>query len=103
MQLNLSGHHVDITDGIREAVNNSFAKIENHFPQLDALGVILTVEKHEQKVEAQTQFLGATVAVHASDKDLYVAIGNTVKKLESALKHRKGSVTANAHVKPSVG
>lgn len=103
MQLNISGHHVDMTDGIRDAVKSSFSKIESHFPHLEALSVILTVEKHEQKVEAQTQFLGATVAVHAVDKDLYIAIGNTVKKLESALKHRKGSIKGNGHSKPSVG
>ncbi|TVZ40532.1 putative sigma-54 modulation protein [Alteromonadaceae bacterium 2753L.S.0a.02] len=101
MQINISGRHVDITDGIREAVDHSFAKVQNHFPHLDALSIILTVEKHEQKVEAQTQFLGAAVSVHAANKDLYVAIGNTAKKLESALGHRKGAVKSSIHEKPN--
>lgn len=102
MQINISGHHVEITDGIRQSVNNKFSKVQGHYPQLDALSVILTVEKHEQKVEAQTQYLGAAVSVHASNEDLYAAIAGSAKKLEAALAHRKGSVKPNIHLKPPV-
>lgn len=100
MQINISGRHVEITEGIRQSVNNKFTKVQNHFPQLDALSIILTVEKHEQKVEAQTQFLGAPVSVHASNEDLYTAIAGSAKKLEAALSHRKGTLKANTHTKP---
>lgn len=102
MQINISGHHVEITDGIRESVTNKFSKVHSHFPQMDALSVILTVERHEQKVEAQTQFLGASVSVHASNEDLYVAIAGSAKKLEAALSHRKGTVKSHLHDKPLV-
>jgi len=102
MQINISGRHVDITDGIRQSVNTKFSKVQSHFPQLDALSVILTVEKHEQKVEAQTQYLGAPVSVHASNEDLYSAIAGSAKKLEAALSHRKGSVKSNLHEKPAL-
>ncbi|WP_075185403.1 ribosome hibernation-promoting factor, HPF/YfiA family [Teredinibacter haidensis] len=101
MQINISGRHVEITEGIRESVNHKFTKVQSHFPQLDALSVILTVERHEQKVEAQTQYLGASVSVHASNEDLYAAIAGTAKKLEAALSHRKGSVKSNLHEKPA--
>ncbi|WP_185235124.1 ribosome hibernation-promoting factor, HPF/YfiA family [Teredinibacter franksiae] len=100
MQINISGRHVDITDGIRNSVNNKFTKVHSHFPQLDALSVIVTVEKNEQKVEAQTQYLGAPVSVHASNEDLYAAIAGSAKKLEAALSHRKGSVKAHQHENP---
>ncbi len=102
MQINISGRHVEITDGIRESVNTKFTKVQSHFPHLDSLSVILTVEKHEQKVEAQTQYLGAAVSVHASNEDLYAAIAGSAKKLEAALSHRKGSVKNNRHEKPSI-
>ena len=95
MQINLSGHHVDITDAIREAVNTRFSKIESHYPALDALSIILTVERNEQSVEAKTQFMGATVAVQGSDNDMYVAIADAAKKLDAALSHRKGVTSSH--------
>jgi putative sigma-54 modulation protein len=101
MQINLSGHHVDITDGIRTAVQNKFSKIESHYPSLDSLSIILKVERNQQSVEAKTQFLGATVAVEGSDSDLYVAIADAAKKLESALSHRKGSTAAHRYDRPA--
>lgn len=102
MQINLSGHHVDITDGIREAVNNKFSKIQSHYPSLDALSIILTVERNEQSVEAKTQFLGAPVAVLGSNSDMYAAIAEAAKKLDAALSRRKGSSGAHRHERPEV-
>lgn len=102
MQINISGRHVEITDAIRQSVTNKFSKVQSHFPQLDALTIILTVEKHEQKVEAQTQYMGAPVSVHASDEDMYAAIAGSAKKLESALSHRKGAVKSGSHTKPVI-
>lgn len=100
MQINLSGHHVDITDGIRTAVQNKFSKIQSHYPSLDSLSIFLKVERNQQSVEATTQFLGATVAVEGSDNDLYVAIGEAAKKLEAALSHRKGATSSHRHDRP---
>lgn len=100
MQINLSGHHVELTDAIRNIANEKFQKIASHYPHLDSVDVYLTVEKHEQKVEATTQYRGATLAVQSSKNDLYAAIGDSVRKLESALSHRKGITKANLHEKP---
>lgn len=100
MQINLAGHHVDITDGIREAVNNKFAKIQSHYPSLDSLSIILTVERNEQSVEAKTQFLGAPVAVQSSNNDMYAAIADAARKMDAALAHRKGATSSHRHDKP---
>ena len=42
MQINIAGHHVEVTDGIRESVNNKFKKIASHYPSLDSISVTLT-------------------------------------------------------------
>lgn len=102
MHIQLSGHHVTITDAIREAVNAKFAKVGTHFPQLDSLSVTLTVERTSQNVDVTTQFLGAVVAVQAANSDMYAAIAQAAKKLESALAHRKGAIKANRHERPSI-
>lgn len=91
MQINLSGHHVDITDGIREAVDTKFTKVSSHHPQLDDVSVTVTVDKNEQSVEAKGQYMGAPVVVQSADKDMYAAIASAAKKFDSALGHRKGA------------
>lgn len=91
MNIELSGHHVEITDAIRETVNNRFSKIDSHYPQLDSVKVTLTVERNVQSIEAVTQYLGSAVAINAESHDLYTAITDGVKKLDSALSHRKGT------------
>lgn len=102
MHINLSGHHVTITDGIREAVESKFAKVSSHFPQIDALNITLTVERSSQSLEVTTQYLGAPVAVQAADQDLYAAIASAAKKLEAALAHRKGTIKNRSHTKPEL-
>ena len=102
MQINLSGHHVTITDGIRDAVESKFNKVASHFPQLDAIGVSVTVERSAQSIEVTTQYLGAPVAVQATDNDLYAAIASAAKKFESALAHRKGTIKSHSHSKPQL-
>ena len=91
MHIELSGHHVEITDGIRENVNTKFAKIESHYPQLDTLSVTLTVERNVQSIEVNTQYLGASIAVKAEGQEMYAAIADSAKKLDAALSHRKGA------------
>ncbi|MDQ2077618.1 ribosome hibernation-promoting factor, HPF/YfiA family [Marinimicrobium sp. ABcell2] len=102
MQINLSGHHLDITDGIRSAVNSKFAKIESHYPDISSLSVALTVERQEQRVDLTTQYLGATVAVHAAQGDLYAAIADAARKLDAALAKRKGALGAHRNAKPQL-
>ena len=74
MNIELSGHHVEITDAIRDAVKNRFTKIESHYPQLDSAKVTLTVERNVQRIEISTQYLGTTLAVNAEEHDMYSAL-----------------------------
>jgi len=100
MKIDLSGHHVEITDGIREATASKFLKISSHYPDVDSLSIILNVERNEQTVDVKTQFMGATVNVKASNNDLYAAIAEAVKKMDAALRNRKGSAKSGFHEKP---
>ena len=103
MKLDLSGHHVEITEGLREAASNKFAAIKTHYPDLTNLSLILTVERHEHKVEANTSYKGSPVAVHSSNDDMYAALASASSKLSAALAHRKGASTAGRHKKPDYG
>ena len=102
MQINIAGHHVEVTDGIRDAVNNRFKKIASHYPDLDGITVTLTVERNEQKVEVHSLFKGAPISVTASNSDLYAAIAEAARKMDASLETRKGSLSAQRNNRPTV-
>lgn len=63
---------------------------------------VITVEPHEQKLEVTTLYEGRKVSVRASGKELYAAIATASKKLQAALKHRKGVLSKKLHQKYQV-
>ena len=52
MQISVTGHHIDITDSLKNYVNTKFEKLERHFEQVANVHVVLSVEKQRQKAEA---------------------------------------------------
>ncbi len=89
MQINLSGHHVEVTSSLREYVNTKFLKLERHFDQINNVNVILTVEKLDQKAEANIHVNGGDVFASAVNADMYASIDTLVDKLDrQILKHK---------------
>lgn len=89
MQIQLTGHHVEITAAMRDYVNNKFEKLERHYDQMTDVHVVLTVEKLEQKAEATIQVAKGTVFADAVAEDMYAAIDALVDKLDRQLKKHK--------------
>jgi ribosomal subunit interface protein len=100
MKINLSGHHVEITNSIKEDIDEKFSKIANHFPTLIALDVIISKEHNSHQVELITNYEGGRISAKGVDNVMYPAIASAAKKLDAALKHRKGQLKANLHAKP---
>jgi putative sigma-54 modulation protein len=82
MQVNLSGHHVDITTALREYVNHKFERIERHFDHMTNIHVVLSVEKQRQKAEATIHVAGADIHADEESGDMYAAIDVLVDKLD---------------------
>ena len=61
MQLNVSGHHVEVTDSLREYVESKIEKIARHFDLVSDVQCILTVEKLRHKAEATVHVNGGTI------------------------------------------
>jgi putative sigma-54 modulation protein len=74
MQINLSGHHVEVTSSLREYVNTKLSKLERHFDHINNVNVILTVEKLDQKAEASVHINGGEVFASAVNTDMYISI-----------------------------
>lgn len=92
MQINLSGHHVEVTDSLREYVNTKFSKLERHFDQINNVHVILTVEKLDQKAEAKVHMNGGEVFASSINADMYASIDTLVDKLDRQILKHKGKV-----------
>ena len=99
MNIKISGHHVEITEGIKQSIESKFAKISKHYPSIMTLDSTITVEPHQQKLEVTTLYEGEQVTVNASDKQLYAAIAKVAKKLEVSLARRKGVLSAKFNKK----
>jgi len=90
MQINLTGHHIDITDSLRNYVDTKFSKLERHFDHISNVHVILNVEKLNQKAEATVHLSGAEVFASSEDTDMYAAIDKMVDKLDrQVIKHKE--------------
>lgn len=89
MQLNLSGQHIEITDSLRDHVNNKFEKLTRHFDHMTNVHVILTVEKQRQKAEATVHASGADLFASDENENMYTAIEHLVAKLDrQIIKHK---------------
>lgn len=93
MQLTLTGHHVDITDSLRNYVETKFEKIERHFDHVVDVQVILTVEKLRQKAEATVHLSGSNIYADDTQEDMYAAIDGLIDKLDRQVKKHKEKIT----------
>lgn len=90
MQVQISGHHVDLTDPLRDYVNSKMERIERHFDHITNAHVTLTVEKIRQKAEANMHVSGADIFAAAESDDMYAAIDNLMDKLDrQIIKHKE--------------
>ena len=89
MNLQLSGHHLEITPAIREYVTNKLARIKRHFDQVIDVSVVLSVEKLLQRAEADVHLRGKDIHVESEDSDMYAAIDNLIDKLDRQIIRHK--------------
>ena len=61
MQLNVSGHHVEVTEAMRGYVESKIEHLERHFDMVSDVHCILTVEKLRHKAEATVNVNGGTI------------------------------------------
>ena len=89
MQVNISGHHVEVTPPLREYVEQKLNELEGHFDKITNVQVIMKVDKLQQKIEATLQIPGGEVVANAEHEDMYAAIDALTDKLDRQLKKHK--------------
>ena len=93
MRIDISGHQIDVTQALRDYVQEKFARVSRHYDHhLDAR-VILSVDKLEQKAEATLNTPGKTLFADAIAPDMYAAIDLLSDKLDRLLVKQKEKMT----------
>ena len=93
MQVNLTGHHVDLTSSMRDYVNNKMERLERHFDIVQDIHVILSVEKLRHKAEATLHINGGNLFADSVQDDMYAAIDALTDKLDRQAKKHKEKMT----------
>ncbi len=89
MDVTVAGHHVDVTDSLREYVETKLARLERHSDQMTDIHCILTVEKLEHRAEATIHLNGGTIHADSVEENMYAAVDTLVDKLDRQVKKHK--------------
>ena len=89
MQLDITGHHVEVTEPLRDYVSSKLEKIGRHFDLVSDVHCILTVEKLRHKAEATVSVNGAKIYADSTEEDMYAAIDDLAYKLERRVRKHK--------------
>jgi putative sigma-54 modulation protein len=89
MQLNVTGHHIDVTASLKSYLEKKLDRIVRHFDHVLDVHCILTVEKLRHKAEAKMLVNGGTIFADAVDENMYAAIDALADKLDRLVKKHK--------------
>ena len=102
MNIELEGHHVDITESMRSLAAKKFKKIVKRYERIDTINIKVKVERSSQHIDVKVRYLGDAISVSAVDKDFYTAIDLAATKLTRSLESRKGQIDTKGREKPSL-
>lgn len=85
MRITITGRNIELTSGIKEAVEDKLSKLEKYFkPETDVI-VTLSVEKERQKIEVTIPTKGHTIRAEEVSNDMYISIDQVVETIERQL------------------
>jgi len=97
MNLNVSGHHLEVTPALRSYVQEKIGRVKRHFDHVIDAHVILTADKVTQKAEVTLHVPGKDLHCECEDGDLYAAIDLLADRLDrQVLKYKDKLQTRRA-------
>ena len=90
MEINFTGHQMEITPALKTFTQEKFDKLGKHFDKITAINVVFEVEKLRQKAEATILIAKAELHASSESDDMYAAIDILADKLDRQLiKHKE--------------
>ncbi|MFW9611927.1 MAG: ribosome hibernation-promoting factor, HPF/YfiA family [Fluviibacter sp.] len=92
MNLQISGHHLEVSPAIRDYVSQKLQKVTRHFDHVIDIHVVLSVEKLNQKAEVTLHVPGKDIFVESIDPNLYAAVDDITDKLDRQVQKYKQKI-----------
>ena len=92
MRITISGRNIDLTDGLKGAVEEKLSKLEKYFTPDTDVYVTLSVEKERQKIEVTIPMKGNIIRSEQVSNDMYVSIDLVEEVIERQLKKYKTKI-----------
>lgn len=92
MRFIISGKNIDVTEGLRTAVQDKIGKLERYFTPDTEIQVTLSVEKDRQKIEVTIPVKGNIIRSEQVSNDMYVSIDLVEEIIERQLKKYKNRI-----------
>ncbi len=88
------GKNIDVTPGLKEAVENKLGKLERYFTPDTEIHVTLSVQREHQKIEVTIPVKGDIIRSEQVSNDMYVSIDLVEEVIERQLRKYKNKLIA---------
>ena len=92
MKFIISGKNIDVTDGLKTAIQEKLGKLERYFTPDTEVHVTLSVEKERQKIEVTIPGKGNIIRSEQVSSDMYVSIDLVEEVIERQLRKYKTKI-----------
>ena len=99
MKFTILGRNIEVTEGLRTAVEDKIGKLEKYFSPETTAMVTLSVERERQKIEVTIPVKGSIIRAEQSSSDMYVSIDLVEEVIERQLKKYKNKLTDKKHAR----
>jgi len=97
MNLNINGHHLEVTPAIRNYVIEKLGRVKRHFDHVIDASVTISVVKLVQRADVTLHVRGKDIHAEASHENLYAAIDALADKLDRQVLRHKDKLTNHNH------
>tara|TARA_B100000949_G_C14021988_1_gene341690 strand:+ start:290 stop:586 length:297 start_codon:yes stop_codon:yes gene_type:complete len=95
LQINFTGHRMDLTPALVSFTQQKFDKLERHFDKITSINVVFDVEKLRQIAEATVLVSQGELHARSESEDMYASVDGLVDKLDRQLKKHKEKMRAH--------
>lgn len=89
MKLDLTGIHIDITDGIRDYVERKIVRLEKFFDNETLVHVTYSAKKEKQHVDVRIEYKGRTFMCDVDDESVYACVDKCIDLIEAQARKAK--------------
>ncbi len=101
MKFIISGKNIEVTPGLKDAIEQKLGKLERYFTPETEIIVTLSVEKGRQKIEVTIPVKGNIIRSEQTSNDMYVSIDLVEEIIERQLRKYKNKLVARNQGHPT--